>query len=312
MDEDSFFATFSGMSGQAEYRIFSNQNASIPLMLQGRWLDAVCGEKNWDVALVTEEGEIIAALPFQNKRKMGLTQINTAPLTADSGPWLKKSAKETTHGIIAENQEKIKVLIGELPAVDRINVKLSMEQKDIQAFLWEGFSGEVMYTYQWELSDLSTMIDSANRTVRKAWNKEVDGRITKAELNQGLPFLKAHHPHWSQEIEEAIERLWEASLGLECWIYEVDEKPQSLVILVQDQETIYFLLSATKTSKEHSMAFYQLMKLLIKEKIGKAKNIDFMGSQQKNLAHVFRALGALPQAYYRIVKSKYRWMPWVK
>src|ERR1700722_10296636 len=51
------------------------------------WLDAVA-PGNWGEATVTSNGEVVARLPYINKRIMGMSGIGMAPLTHTMGPQL--------------------------------------------------------------------------------------------------------------------------------------------------------------------------------------------------------------------------------
>lgn len=312
MDEDSFFATFSGMSGKAEYREFSNHHPTVPLMLQGRWMDAICGPEGWDVAMISQKGEILAALPYQIQSKWGLKQIKTPIFTADSGPWFQLSLKETPHGQMADLQTRMEGLIDQLPSPHRCFLKLSFDHHDIQPFLWSRFRAEVMYTYHWHMSDISEMEARANRTVRKAWNKEERGRLQQIGFDEAMHFIQGHHPHWNSQMDATLRHLSEASLGLEAWAYTGDDQPESLVFLVQDRDFIYMLVSSTLSESSNNMSFYRLMRLLFIQKKDQVKTIDLMGSKIKSLAHVFRALGAIPVPHYRLVKYKYRLLECLK
>ena len=57
------------MNTKKKYRKFCKTQSSIPIFSKDWWLDAVCGEDNWDVVLVEKGEEISASMPYYLKRK---------------------------------------------------------------------------------------------------------------------------------------------------------------------------------------------------------------------------------------------------
>jgi hypothetical protein len=44
------------MANKQKYRKFCKKEKNIPVFSKDWWLDAVCGEENWDVAIVEKGG----------------------------------------------------------------------------------------------------------------------------------------------------------------------------------------------------------------------------------------------------------------
>lgn len=61
------------------------ENNYVTIYSQPWWMDAVCGEDNWDVWLYEEGGTIIAAMPFFITSRNGKRLITKAPLTQNNG-----------------------------------------------------------------------------------------------------------------------------------------------------------------------------------------------------------------------------------
>lgn len=58
------------MTNTEKYRKFSVQEKTIPLFSKGWWMDAVC-QQDWDVILIEEDGQIMAALPYYKEVQNG-------------------------------------------------------------------------------------------------------------------------------------------------------------------------------------------------------------------------------------------------
>ena len=59
------------MDNKQKYRLLCEQEKTIPVFNQAWWLDAVCGEANWDICLVEKGGQIFASMPYYMKHKYG-------------------------------------------------------------------------------------------------------------------------------------------------------------------------------------------------------------------------------------------------
>ncbi len=57
------------MQNKTIYKTFCQNHDEIPIFSQYWWLDIVCGENNWDVALCKIENKIAGAFPYYIKKK---------------------------------------------------------------------------------------------------------------------------------------------------------------------------------------------------------------------------------------------------
>ena len=52
------------MTNKDLYSKLCENESTIPIFSKDWWLDAVCGDENWDVAIVEKGGEIWATMPY--------------------------------------------------------------------------------------------------------------------------------------------------------------------------------------------------------------------------------------------------------
>jgi len=78
--------------------IYAKKENSIPLFCQDWWMDAVCLDE-WDVLLVEEKGQIVAALPYHLRKKLGFRCIVQPQLTQYNGIWIRKSRLPPTMNV---------------------------------------------------------------------------------------------------------------------------------------------------------------------------------------------------------------------
>ena len=72
-----------------KYHHFCQQEKDLPLFSHDWWLDTICGEKNWNLALVERDGKIIATFPYCFRKQFNYKLINMPLLTQTMGPYIK-------------------------------------------------------------------------------------------------------------------------------------------------------------------------------------------------------------------------------
>ncbi|HYX06362.1 MAG TPA: hypothetical protein VE912_06470, partial [Bacteroidales bacterium] len=128
------------MTSKEEYIEFCKDNESVRLFCQPWWLDAVCGEENWDVLLVNENGNILGAWPYQLKKKYGFRYILSPAFTQITGPIITYPDGQS---IIKKQSYANKVLdklIEQLPAYDWLQLDLDYDITNWQPFYWKDFN----------------------------------------------------------------------------------------------------------------------------------------------------------------------------
>jgi hypothetical protein len=128
------------------YRDLCKREPSIPLFSQAWWLDTVCGQDQWDVALVEEHGEPKAAMPYVLQKERGFTVLRHPPLTQTLGPWLSPSKAKTAKRLSRE-KKLLTALIDQLPPFDHFTQNWHYTQTNWLPFYWRGFQQTTRYTY---------------------------------------------------------------------------------------------------------------------------------------------------------------------
>lgn len=57
------------MVNKITYRALCEKETTIPIFSKAWWLDAVVGEKNWEVIVHEKGNDVIASLPYVIKKK---------------------------------------------------------------------------------------------------------------------------------------------------------------------------------------------------------------------------------------------------
>lgn len=105
------------------------------------WLDIVTDGRH-SMVEVTENGQVVARLPYVLRKKMGLSIVDLPPLTHFFGPALKPNLKPLRRIDIT------KELIGKLPSASGFYFKCHRDVQDLIAFQIEGFRCVVQFTHE--------------------------------------------------------------------------------------------------------------------------------------------------------------------
>ena len=86
-----------------KYKEFCKLEEDMPIFSCDWWLDTVCGENNWDVALFEKGGHIYASMPYYKLKKFNFYLSIMPILTQTLGIYIKyprdqKYHKKSTNG----------------------------------------------------------------------------------------------------------------------------------------------------------------------------------------------------------------------
>ena len=302
------------LTNKDKYRALCLKEFNIPIFSKDWWLDAVCGEDNWGVAIIDKENEIIASMPYFKKRRLIFDLITMPQLTQTMGPWFakKSDAKYVTR---LSNQHKLmQELIDQIPRNSFFSQNFHYSIANWLPFKWNGFQQTTNYTYVIpDLSDLDkiwkNMRENIKTDIRKAEkNLTVHSGITienfynlnkktfsrqDLSISYDLNFLRkvddACQKHQARKIFVAED----ANTNYHAAIY----------IVLDSQNTAYYLMGGSDPNLRNSGAMSLLMWEAIKYASTVAKTFDFEGSMIQPVERFFRAFGAEQKPYFHVYKT---------
>lgn len=302
------------MTQKERYRHLCAQEASIPIFSRDWWLDAVCGEENWDVAVVEKGGRVVGSMPFFMRRRFGATLLVQPPLTQTLGPWIRPSAAKYSKSLAYE-KDAMEGLIAQLPRYGLFIQNWHHANTNWLPFYWKGFTQTTRYSYVLEdLSDTAKVWEEfeerARGDIRKASNRfglqvrddlGLDAfialnRMTFARQGRNLPYT-----------EELVRRIDAASAQRSCrkiWIAEDGEgRHHAGVYVVWDENSAYYLMGGGNPELRNSGATSLLMWSAIQHAAGVTKAFDFEGSMIEPVERFFRGFGARQVPYFALRRS---------
>jgi len=298
------------------YREFCRKEKNIPIYSKDWWMDAVCGENNWDVILIKDKGgNIIASMPFYIREKFGLKIITQPLLTQSNGIFIKYPERQILPDKIAYEKRIIYEVDQSLRKlhIDYYNQNHHYSFFNWQPFYWKGYKETVKYTYLIkDTDDIEKVFNNINKR-KKQYIKRSEGiyhvyqtsDIEKFyELNKRVFEKKRLKIPYSFDF---IKRLDKKLADHENRaIFCIDGKRGDLsymIYLVFDDISSYLLMSGRSMDDNDpnikSIAVWEAIKFSASKKL----RFDFEGSMVEGIADFFRQFGAEPVPYHNISKA---------
>jgi len=285
----------------------------VPLFLKDWWLDAVCVDGEWDVAIEYDNG-LKGVLPYYIvKGKLGHRYITMPKMTQYMGPLLFYSNNIKYVNKLSFEKNVLEKLINQLPAYSKFIQNLNYSITNCLPFVWKGYKQSLGYTYVINnLNDFDTIFKnfkgSLRREIRKAEkslkievNNDVDMlyeliKKTYDRQNKILSISKS----FIKRIEDACQKNKNSKV-----FYAIDENGivHAAIYIVWDEVSAYYLAGGANTKFRTSGAMSLLMWTAIKYASTVTKQFDFEGSMIKPIERFFSSFGAKQVPYIQITKT---------
>ena len=290
--------------------------------MQAWWMDAVCIKGKWEVFLYEQAGEIIGAIPFHVRKKLGLKFIIQPQLTQYSGIWIRYPDHCSFH-----NKQKLEKEIY-FHFIDRLkrygfifyNQNFHHSVTNWQPFYWNGFKQTTRYSFV--INDISNVdevflnfSDRKKRDIKKAAKAGLSVKIggTSGEFHtfHRLCLLQrkeiiSYPRHLLNAIVEASQSRGQGEIFTAVGI---NQQIMASLFVVWDTHSAYALLYAfdqeTKNSGASSLLFWEAIKFLS----SKTLCFDFEGSMIKSVAESYEQFSDDVISYYQITKRNF-FNPW--
>ncbi len=301
------------MSNKSEYRQLCESEPTIPLFSRDWWMDATCGEENWDVALVQVDGEVKGSFPYLIVRKYGQTVITMPKLSQFMGPWIKRSENVSYGKQLTSEAEVITKLIDSLPHFNYFNQNIHYSITNWLPFYWKGFHQTTQYTNIIpDLTDLDKVYaDFEKDVVRRIKQAQKVLRVSTSE--DITKFYEVNiHVFKKQDINvpysfDYVKRLDSACQKKGCrrifMARDESDQVHAVLYLVWYEESAYILMSGIDPQFKDEGA----MKLLIWEAMkfsqSVTKQFDFEGSMLKPVDTRNRRFSPIQVPYSNITKA---------
>ena len=264
-----------------------------------------------------KKGELHAGIALPHRVKFGIRAASPSLLTPYSGVLLKTSEGKYVTRLSAEKE-----------ATQKIAQKLKGDQHfvhlmyppgvvDIQPFLWEGFSPNIMYTYiiqlDKSLEEIWNDMDFETRHhIRKA---EKDGIVINKsdDFNQTLNIIEKTNMRRNRNVRSELE-VFNAynevvARRSQCKSFLAQDKNGDYIAvayIVWDNRRSYNILSGYDSEKKHhgalTLALWKAIEFS-KQELG-LEEFDFVGSMIPRIERFFRGFGGQQIVRYGAIWMK--------
>ena len=300
------------MNQKSEYKTLCAKTERIPLFLDPVWLEAIT-QGNWDVVLAKKGDEILGAMPFHFKRKLGFRIITMPPLTPFIGPVLFYPEGQKSATRLSFEKEILGMLIDQLPETDKHIQYLLPDLTNGLPFHWKGFERSVRYTYVIEdTSSIENSWNALNGNIRRAINN-AEKELTIIEItdpnklydiqvkdysNKGLE-LNYDKPMFSSLFESVSK----AGLGKIIGAQNSSGELVAAIFLGFDHSSFYYISGAMLPEHRSSGALSLLLWHGIKSATENALRFNFNGSMVESIERYFSSFGAEQVPYLEVKKT---------
>lgn len=275
------------------------------------WLDTVAPGQ-WSAAEVTNDGKIIARLPYVKTKRFGNKIISMPAYTQTLGYWIDETGAKNARRF-AREKELVSELVGQLPKGYSADLALDHSCDYLFPFKWKGFTLQMAYSYRIEDIHDPEMIwcglaDNIRREIKKAQKLlcvEDDHSIEDLILMQSKTFERqGRNSHKNDELIRRIDKtLTDHNARKLLCAVDYEGRIHAAAYFAFDSRCCYYLIGGGDPELRTSGASSLLMWEGIKFASTVSKSFDFEGSMIEPIERFFRSFGGIPTPYWRVTKT---------
>jgi hypothetical protein len=305
------------MTNKEKYRQLCNEvNSTIPIFSRDWWMDAVCGQDNWDVFLVQKNSEIIASMPYYTRRKYGLKIIEQPKLTFTNGIWIKYPPGQNTSKRLTYEKDVMNGIIQQLETlkVDYFAQNFTPNITNWLPFYWAGYQQTTRYTQRIEdITDPEALwkgfpnSNNVRNNIRKAQKRlairndlGLDKLIEIKDMAFERQGLKSSYTY---DFVARVDAACVAHNARRMFFAEdAQGRIHAALYLVWDPDSAYYILGGQDPTLRNSEANSLIVWEAIKFASTVTKVFDFEGSPIERIERFFRSFSPVQTPYYEITK----------
>ncbi len=300
---------------QHEYRGLSKAVPTLPIFMRPWWLDATCGVHGWGASIVSDKGELHAAIAFGIRRRFGCRILSQPKLTPFLGPWLRRSGGRIASEL-GRQKDLMQALVARMPQYDYYAQNWSSEMTNWLPVFWLGFSQSTRYTYTLpDLSDLESIWHGMEQKIRGDIRK-ASGRFAlvvdrNAPLEEFLQLNRSTFERQGRRVpyDDAYVRSIDAACAARsCRAILVardsEGRPHSGAYLVWDDDCAYYLMGGSDPSLRSSGAMSLCLWEAIQLAATRSRRFDFEGSMLEPIERFFRGFGGMQTPYFHVSHTR--------
>lgn len=293
---------------KAQYHQFCQSEPNLPIFFQDWYLDAVCQEGEWGVAMVEEGSEVKGIWTYFMKQKMGFRYVTMPNFVKFMGPYLPGNPSTTEQNQILEE------LLTKIPPVASIKQDFHYSITNWLPLYWQNFQQTTRYTYLLDVSDLQKVLDGVNRNIRRNIKKASEQiKIEHWDDPERFYFVnKKSFDRQNIPIPYTLTQFLRHDAALNVQqrrklFFAVDQLGQlhsASYVIWDDQVAYYHLAGDDPRFRQHGAGILLIWEAIqfLHNELG-INTLDFEGSMIKNVEAIRRQFGAIQTPYFSVSKN---------
>jgi hypothetical protein len=289
------------------YHQFCLAHPELPIFFQDWYLDAVCQEGEWGVAMLQEGGQVKGVWIYFVKQKLGFRYITMPLFTKFMGPYLPGNPS------LSEQHQILEKLLAQIPSVANFKQNFHYSQQNWLPLYWQGYQQSTCYSYLLDVSDLEQVEAGLNRNMRRNLKKaqaeiKVEAgsdpeqfyavnRMSFDRQNIKIPYTLAQF----LRHDEALKNQGRRKIFL---ARDQRGRVHSASYVIWDNQCAYYHLAGDDPALRQQGAGILLIWAAIQfvHQELKLPIFDFEGSMLKNVEAIRRQFGAVQSPYFSVNK----------
>jgi hypothetical protein len=299
-----------------KYKEFCQLEEDMPIFSCSWWLDSVCGEDNWNVALFEKGGHIYASMPYYNLKKAWFDLSIMPKLTQTLGIYIKYPKDQKYNKKISWEKKSMSAILSSLPKTDHFSQSFNRNVNNWLPFYWAGYEQTTRYSYLIEATAdgvMDLVEDGFENDIRRRIKKTISSGMVVFEgedislfyeLNRMTFARKGMDIPYSYEFIENLYKKCKENDAVKMF-FAKDKNGAMLAasFLVYDKNVVYYLMGGIDPAKKELGAMDLVLFESIKFALLSNRTFDFEGSMIESVEKYFRSFGAVQTPYHNISKT---------
>lgn len=292
------------------------EKEKVCIFLKPFWMDAVCGEGNWDVIIDEKEGCVRGVLVYAYQKIAGKIRIIQPVFTQSSGIWIFYPENQKYERGLAFEREVMAELIEKLEREPLITYQqcFNIKVKNWLPFFWKGYKQTTYYSYRiMDISDPECVLQkfsSAKRRnvkhaqkigvkVEEGWSAREFYLLHKTNLKCAGDKISYSY----EQFEKIYKATMEEGAGKILCARDIDGVIKAALFCVWDEECAFNLIYTIAPEFRNSGAITLLIYEMIRRLSDRVKSFDMEGSMIENVEKSYSQFGTVQLPYFKIDKT---------
>ncbi|MCG7489663.1 GNAT family N-acetyltransferase [Vibrio sp. Of14-4] len=299
------------VNNKQRYREFCESKNDIPIFSQHWWLDIVCENGYWDVALFEVGGKIVASMPYYLKKRWPFEIITMPRLTHTLGPYIRYPSKQKSFKRLSFEKSVYRNLISQIPKNDYFQQNFTTTVKNILPFFWSGYNSTITYTYIVNATSSEELENMLDPDIKRRRKKALAKGVVVSESCDVEQFYELNRETYTRHNKkipyslELVKRLYNACserASVKLLIANYNDRFVAGGFFVFDSNKVYYLMGGVDTECKGIGGMDLILLEAISFAIKTGRKFDFEGTMVESIESYFRGFATIQTPMFQVRK----------